>query len=310
MPDETVKMRNKNVLDRLFSKDANLQKEAAEGMNGYVQRFANEQGIMRKVMNPEPVDYKDLVYVPDREEPVIVYPLEPDQTKAVNIGFNSEPETREIVGERDIAVFQNFSTELHTKPKHMLYTYDIDIREITTKADAKQILRWEDVTAFTQIDAILGSAGSTVSAADAVMHQNIAESSLTPTAWRDAMKIMKNGKSHFQPETVVINYKMVEDLEVWGQDSLGEGIQAEFTDKGFARKDFHGKNLIITIKDDIVADDEIYMFANPNTLGKFYVLEDITMFPDARRNQLEWSSEEIIAMSIQPLGLAKATLNG
>jgi hypothetical protein len=67
-----------------------------------------------------------------------------------------------------------------------------------------------------------------------------------------------------------------------------------------------GHKHVITMKDDIVKDGEAYYFAAPQYLGKFFELEQPTMFVDKRAFMIEFFIYSCIGASIgNPFGVAK-----
>ena len=65
---------------------------------------------------------------------------------------------------------------------------------------------------------------------------------------------------------------------------------------------------IFTIKRDLVTDNVIYLFAEPQFLGKFYTLHEVTMYVEKKKDILRTSAREIISVTIANVaGVAKVT---
>lgn len=314
MTEFTDEQMSQTVLDALFSDDRSIEKEAQQATNEYVRQRAREDGIMRQVLPPENIGKQDLDPQVGHEEPTKIFEKEPETPPAVTIPLGTTPTVMEIAGNRGLVTMQRLSTPLHRKDQDELLSYQSDIRQIITDNDLKELLEEEDVTSFTTIDQILGGQPNTdLSVAGGVpLWQTITSEEsgwyLTPESWAKSMQIMPQASSRFSVNTVVINQVLAEELTRWNADQLSPTLLEEVRRDGVAFDTLNNKNLIVTIKRNVVADNEMYMFAEPNKLGKFYILHDVTMFSEAKRRQLEWNSQETLGITLQPLGCAKATL--
>jgi hypothetical protein len=65
------------------------------------------------------------------------------------------------------------------------------------------------------------------------------------------------------------------------------------------------------MKRDLVADGVVYQFAEPNFLGRAYVLQDVTMYVEKKKDILRFSAQEKIGITFANVaGLNKVTFNG
>jgi len=302
----TQRMQNQIFLDALTSGDERKRKEAQDIASEYVQKQAHEGGILRNVLPPEVITVQDLDPQVGYEEPTKLFPKEPDTPACVRLPFGAPSETIEPVGDRGLVVMYPVMSPHMLKNKNLLLTYEVDIRTIMGDILPKKMMELEDATFIAQVDNLLGSAGTVISEAGVALHQQIS-GGLTSKTWVDAMQIMPRADSRFRPHTVVLNQATAMELMSWGANDLGETLADEITEKGIVRDRFRGVNLVVTIQNDIVADNVMYIFARPNQLGKFYILQDITMYTDVKGSDIEWWYEEVIGASIQVLGCAKAT---
>ena len=60
-----------------------------------------------------------------------------------------------------------------------------------------------------------------------------------------------------------------------------------------------GLKWAITIKTDLVSDDELYMFAEPKYTGDFFVLDDVTISTKHEDYFIEFFAYECIGATIQ-----------
>ncbi len=304
------KIQNQTVLDALFSDDSGVKKTAQTITTDYIQTKAREDGIMRAILPPETIGLDELDPQVTVEAPTKIFEKEPWNPPAISVPFGSKANVLELVGDRGLVVFHKITTPVHRKDKFLLANYRADVRQIITDNDLKEILTEEDVTTFGFIDLVLGTANATLTWANNVaLHVGI-NGGLTPETWVDMMQTLMRTQARFRCHTVVMNQVLAENLVAWDGDELSQATLEEVNQRGWVSTNFKGKNLIITIKRDVVPDDVVYMFAAPNQLGRFWMLQDVTMYPDARGTILEWWSEETIGITLQPIACAKATLTG
>jgi hypothetical protein len=67
-------------------------------------------------------------------------------------------------------------------------------------------------------------------------------------------------------------------------------VSAHYRDGIAGEEKLFGVPVITTIKNDIIADNEIYLFAPENYLGNFFLLQDATLFIKQEADMIEfWS---------------------
>jgi hypothetical protein len=92
-----------------------------------------------------------------------------------------------------------------------------------------------------------------------------------------------------------------------GRDAIGGDLSEQMFKNGLTEGTFFGKKFIFTIKDDIIKDGYMYMFAGPQFLGKFYELEAPTMFVEKRAFLINFFAYSLVGASIgNPFGVAGA----
>ena len=60
-----------------------------------------------------------------------------------------------------------------------------------------------------------------------------------------------------------------------------------------------GKQLVTTIKDNIVPNNEVWFFAPPDFLGRFYVLNNPKFYIDKKANIVEFQAYQDLALGIK-----------
>jgi len=312
MNDATTQMKNAVVLEHLFSTDSGMQKQAADNLNDYIRVEAREDAVVRSIFTPQTVTQADLDPQAGYEEPTKLFEKEPDTPPAVTVPFGASTDAIEIEGDEFLLVFNIIRTLKKRKSKFLLMRYKNDIRNILTDLDMKEISEHEDRRFFATVDSLLGgAAGTSLTAAGSVALWQTIAGGLTPETWVDMMQIMPKASGRFMPATVVMNMVRAEEFFSWSAQELGDAVKQEVLANGWTMKKVDGKNIIVTIKRDIVGDNDVYMFAEPDKIGKMCILQDATIYPKAEGEMLEWYVLECLGLTIANVtGIAKATLSG
>ena len=68
---------------------------------------------------------------------------------------------------------------------------------------------------------------------------------------------------------------------------------------------------LATLKRALVPDNVVYQFTEPNYLGRFYILEDVTMYVERKRDMLQFNAEEKIGCTIANVrGITRTRFTG
>ena len=68
-----------------------------------------------------------------------------------------------------------------------------------------------------------------------------------------------------------------------------------------------GVRHLFTIKGDLIPNQWVYQFAEPEFLGRFYTLQDPTMYVEKKKDILRFSARETISVTIANLaGVARS----
>ena len=70
---------------------------------------------------------------------------------------------------------------------------------------------------------------------------------------------------------------------------------------GLKEAKIFGVKHLFTIKRDIVPDGVIYLFAEPEYLGRFYTLQDPTMYVEKKKDILRFSARETLSVTFANL---------
>lgn len=293
----TTRMINNAFVERLVSGDDKIVKEAQDSINDYVRVRMREDGFWRRVLPPITITNDELDRQVDTDNPVKVVDKEPESPAAISVPFASLPMNRYIRGPRFRVMFDRILTPKFTKDVDQLRTYDMDIRQILSDNSIKDILAEEDGKAIATINFLLLGVG--VPLTETGVAQWVAISGgVTRDNLAEAMKVLPRTPNHLNVATVLVNNVSIWDIVKFGRDEVGGDLSQELFENGFAERELLGRRWIVTIKRDLVPDGTIFLFAAPKFLGKFFVLEDTTMYIDRRAFMLEFFAYESIGSSI------------
>jgi hypothetical protein len=289
----TPRQVNDTVFRQLASDDSGLRKEAQDAINDYTRIKMREDGFFRRIMPPVQITNDELDKQVDTDKPVKVVDKEVDSPAAVSVPFATLPMNRYIRGSRYRVMFDRILTPKFTKDVDELRTYDMDIRQILSDNSIKDMLAEEDGKAILTINTLL--LGQNVIIPETGVAQWVSISGgITRDTITEAMKVLPRTPNRLNAATVLINQVSIWDIAKWGRDEIGGDMSQDLLRTGFAEREMFGVRYIITIKRDLVPDSTVFLFADPKWLGKFFVLEDATMYIDRRAYMLEFFAYESI----------------
>jgi len=298
--DPTTKARNAAVLEQLDRGQSSpeMVKQAADTVSEFTRVKMREDGFWRKILPPLTITNDELDRQVDTDKPVRVVDKEPDSPAAISIPFGTLPINEYILGPRYRVMFDRIVTPRFTKDVDELRTYDMDIRQVLSDNAIKDMLAEEDGKAILAVNTLLLGQNIAIPTVGNVALWRTISGGITRETFAEALKTLPRTAMHLEASTVLINNVSIKDVYKWGRDEIGGDLAEEILQNGFAERNLMGCRVLITIKRDLVADNTIFMFAEPMKLGKFFTLEDTTMYIDRKAYMLEFFAYETIGSSI------------
>lgn len=297
--DITTRARNAVVLDQLdpATSSPEMVKQAADTVSEFTRVKMREDGFWRKILPPLSISNDELDRQVDTDKPVRVVDKEPESPAAASIPFGQLPFNEYILGPRYRVMFDRIVTPRFTKDVDELRTYDMDIRQVLSDNAIKDMLAEEDGKAIATVNSLLLGQNVVIPLTGVAQWRSIA-GGVTRETWAEAMKTLPRTPMHLEISTVLINNVTIKDVYKWGRDEVGGDLAEEILQNGFAERNLMGAKVLITIKRDLVPDDTIFLFSEPMKLGKFFTLEDTTMYIDRKAYMLEFFAYETIGSAI------------
>lgn len=324
-----AKLINDKFMEKIASGDLN---KAAEVATDFTRLTLREEGLLRKILPPQTITAAETDKQIDTEEPVKIVDKEVSQPLSMSVGFATLPKNRIMKGDRYRVDFARLLSPSYFQDIRRLEQYDYDIRNVFKENAVKDHMTAEDVPFFNTVDTIVGATGNTASTVTGkVQYYDFTSASLNPLgmatstfdmrlAMVESLKILSKGYSYggtlganqtpirLNTDMVVMNVNTGRDYLKLQHLNIGD-LSTELFKNGLSVTNLLGHKHLFTMKDDIVKDGEVYFFAAPQFLGKFYELEQPTMFVDRRAFMIEFFIYSSIGASIgNPFGVAKAKL--
>lgn len=295
--DPTSRITSDQFWDHISSDNPAIIKNAEDAVNAFIRVKMREDGFWRKILPPIPISNDDLDRQVDTDKPTIVLDKEPNSPAAASVPYATQPFARYIRSPRFRVMFDRILTPKFMKDVGELRTYDMDIRQILSDNAVKDMLAEEDGKAIATVNTLLGAIDTVVPETGVSQYQTIT-GGISRDSVNDALKILPSTPAHLESATVLVNNITVKDVQKWGYDEIGGELSEEILRQGFAERNLLNARWIVTIKTRLVVDNEMYFFAEPKFLGKFFVLEDTTMHIKREAFMLEFYAYESIGSAI------------
>jgi hypothetical protein len=188
-----------------------------------------------------------------------------------------------------------------------LHDYDLDIRQVISDNALKDLQAEEDGKFIQTINSLLSN--DLMTANELVPY---GPNGTNITLWKtlsggltrenvvEAKKLMMTAGARLRPQTALVNQKTALEFEKWTREEVGGDMAQNILVNGWAGEatKWCSLNWITTIKDDLVPNNSMFLFAAPEFLGRLYFLEDTTMFVKREGPMLSWYAYEMLGGGI------------
>lgn len=293
-----VAIHNQEFIDAISAAGDGHCKNASAAGSNMIRRRIRENGFLRNIIKPKPVTDADLDRALEGEQMRIIEDMEADSVAAKTIPFNGAPDTAPYRGNRFETKFSKITTPEFTKNVDELRTYRMDLRQVTTDNALKDMHTEEDSRFIKTCDRIVGPVGGV---GESGLEQNV---EIAGQITRSTYPTIKRHLQDFDLNNGVflMNWNTLIEFEKWGRDEMGgdtaEKVALSGLKGAMVKFEFFSVPHIATIKRLLVPDNVVYQFAEPGYLGRFYILEETTMFVDRKKDILRFSAHEKIGVSV------------
>jgi hypothetical protein len=294
--DNDTKLMNETFLSYLDT--PGMEKRALDAVVDYTRYRMREEGFYRRILPPIMVSNDDLDQQVDTDKPVKIIEREPDSPAAISIPFATLPMNLYVRGQKYRVTFDRIVTPRFTKDVDELRTYRMDIRQILSDNAIKDMLAEEDRKFIDACNAAMGGAANTTVSQSGLVQWETIYGGITRDTLQDAFKILPRTISRLEVGTCLINNLTIRELMKFGREEMGGDFSQDVFKNGWTEQNFMNARWIISIKQDLVPTDSIFMFADPKFVGKNFILEDTTLYIDRKAYMLEFFAYETLGGAI------------
>lgn len=299
------------VLNNVLISDLNsctdgMCKKAADLSSAYlIKMIVREDGFLRKILPPEQIGEQDLDKFPDHDRPGKIITIEPAGYPAATLPFGVSNDIQYYYASKAVVPFFDIKTPRFQKNVYELMTYkDIDLRKVVVDNALKDMQKQEDAGFIAGVDQICGATTGNG-------NYFTFSGGLNRDTWVETSKIM--GKKMLHNGIALMNDATLRefgklDRTEWG----GDGAETVWKEgmSGMGDGKLFGMNILSTLKADIVNDNIVYLFTEPDYLGKMYELQKPTMYVKREEDILTVNAGEKIGTIIaNTAGVAKIKFN-
>jgi hypothetical protein len=279
MSELSVLERNRAVLDCLDEQGVSteMRKQAADTVNEYTRLKMREDGFLRSILPPIQISWDEIDRLPGTDKPYKIVDIEVDNAMAMSIPFGTFAPEIYIQGNRYCVPFDRITTHRYTKDVAELGTYKMDIRQVLSDNAIKDMLVEEDGKFIMAVNSLVGTMGVMNPYTGGIQYVQIS-GGITRDTFSRALKVLPSTALRLPVSKILVNNLTISDVQGWGRDEVGGDLAQEILQNGFTESKLFGKDILVTIKNELIPDNSLYEFASPDKLGKFYTIDDITMY--------------------------------
>jgi hypothetical protein len=313
MNPQEIKMMNETVINGFTSDNSGIRKQAEDKVNNYLRLRQREEGFARKFYDVADVTPADLDKQVDTPLPVIVKDMEPNSAGAYTVPFGTSPLDSNLTAPRYRVMFDRIMSRRYVSDVNELLTYDMDIRQIFNDFILKDILAEEDRKFMSVVDTItkVDSGGLNTVNPTLAACQYIEAGSIDRPNLANAMRGLPTTNRRLNPVAALINNITIWDVVALDRTAIGGDLAEDMFVNGFTERQIMGLKWNITIKNDLVADNDMYMMAAPKYLGDFFVLDNICMSTKHEDFMLSFYAYECVGATVANIAaVAAVTFTG
>jgi len=253
-------------------------KEAQTEGSAFIRSKLRQTSFAREILTPLVLADDEIDRDENTDLPKKIVEKEPDSI-ATFVTFKGTGDRTWFSGPRYAVYFGKVESQRFNKSKFELMTYQNDIRKILSDNSVKDMADQEDSKFYeTCVASVFGKPTQDLSLAGP-----LASSPIVTALKKHVARKVPIGK-------ILMTKELYYDILNLPYTSVGE-VASRHYDQGIEEEEkLWGFPVITTIKNDIVQNDEFWIFGPENFLGNFYLLQDATLFIRQEADMIEfWS---------------------
>jgi hypothetical protein len=283
--------------------------KVAASTTDMIRTRVREGSIARNILTPRTIGAADLTPSLDDDDPRYLGEIEPDTPGGAVLPLAARPNGWYFFGKRYEARFNRLETPRYQKDTSQLLTYKTDLRSVLSDASLKDLLSLEDTRFIQMVNSLISNntmLPRQVLSTTGVIQWDTINDDVNPASLADAMTIMNRSNYGLDPATCIVNLNFAKQMMKWGREAFGGDLAEEVHVNGFTERKFMGVRWLVTIKNWLVPDGTMFLFAPQNFIGETLILTDSTMHVRKDAYMVEfWAYQEVAQIIANIAGLAR-----
>lgn len=308
--EESVRADSMALFEKLVSDDPAQVKSAEYTIDSMTRIMIREDGFYRLTMNPMTIPASEFTRDYRTSRPMKVVDLEPRSPAAMVIPIAGAPMSLYIRANRYPVPFHRYATHKFMIDVAELLTWHADLRQIISDNSIKDLQAEEDSNLLLAVNASIKGLDEVCPTSGIVQNKGI-PGAVDKDFWAEMMSVLPSTWSSLSPKYVILNNVTIWQLAKLDAIEAGPEITGEIARKGWTMKEYMGVTLVITIKKGLVDNREFYLIADPEYVGKAYLVEDVSMHVKRDGHMVSFYSTMYGGGAIGNVnGVAKVTATG
>ena len=302
----------------MMGSGGDMQKEAAQGLQTYLKAQIYEDSFFERIVPAKSITPEQCDRNPDDIGFQYVVDKEYTDVGAVASNFRGLGNYRYVETPRYAIPFHRISSDEMEMDEDEIRALRQPITQIIRHRTAYELRKQMDKEFIGQVNYAIGLDAANQS-------KSIAESTITPEVVRVLRNILDSRGSvdgkYLRAATILMTRSQYNAIPTWIQSNLvggpntgvgsAGGIGPDFWRDGYSYDKLFGLRVVVTDKSDLVADNEIYVFPEPEYLGHHLTLGDDRFMIEKRFTRYKWKGVRTFAFAIgNAYGCGKVTLTG
>ena len=278
----------------MCSGDEGLIKTAGLAASEYFRTEIRENSVYRQIIPPKAVTADNFDVLEDSDFPAMLVEIQPESMGAYKVSFETNPQNASLYGKKARAEFNRIMTYKYEIDKIRLHTWKLDVLDMLYDLMLKDIMDVEDIS-WTEVNKNIVGWAEVTSDMDALQTARLQEYGVrrainipsdVPT--RDGLREVKKGilraPGNIKPAKQLMSELFYADFYGMERDEIGGDMAQDIFINGFTQTKVNGIDTLVTSKEEVCDERDVWCFADPKYYAGFYTFEDVSMVMDEKDN--------------------------
>lgn len=273
---------NQEFKDKLLSDDSAMVKQAGLAGTTYFRTRIRENAVYRKLLPPISVSADDFDVDEFSDLPSMIVELDINSAGATQVPFETATTGATFNGRKARCEFGRVMTPKYQIDKIRLTGYKMPILDILYDLMLKDLMDVEDEAWAALNNEIVGEAANqTKQIAEFGLRRAISQ-----TWGREGVaKIhgsMLRTKGKLKPSKGLMNELLYVRQVEWDRNVVGGDMAQDMLFDGVKTGKLNGLDVLVTSKDTVCAENDLWIFTDPQFYGANYTYQDVSMVTDEK----------------------------